>query len=289
MRRLWPPFCMSFFFSFDTSSMIKTMKNNSDIQIIFTDIDWTLLNHGHDKHEFDTPSIEALKKVQKQGVKVFLCTARPFHSVKGTGILDIIKPDGVICTNGAVAYVGEQIIHNHIFPNHLVEEIVRTCHKHHITVELSDEKDRWLTKGGNRYVDEYFAIFNEVYPDIRKYKGENISAILLMCPEKFDEKLKEELPKECSLFRFAPTGIDLHLQPIYKSEVVNAVLDYLKIDRKHAMAIGDDYGDIKMFEVVGHPICMGNGREEVKPYAEYICPHIDEHGVSIALNKYFKI
>lgn len=270
--------------------MIKPMK---DIKIIFTDIDWTLLNHGHDKHVFDMPSINALKKVQQKGVKIFLCTARPFHSVKGTGLLDIFHPDGIVCTNGAVCFYQDKVIHNHVFSNHLVQEIVKTCHKHHITVELSNEKDRWLTKGGNKYVDAYFAIFNEVYPEIRpvvkKYKDQNVSAILLMCPEKFDEKLKNELPKECNLFRFAPTGIDLHLQPIYKSEGVNAVLDYLKIDKKYAMAIGDDYGDIKMFEAVGHPVCMGNGKEEVKPYAEYICPHIDDHGVAIAMKEYFGI
>ena len=270
--------------------MIKPMK---DIEIIFTDIDWTLLNHGHDKHEFDMPSIEALKKVQQKGIKIFLCTARPYHSVKGTGLLDFFHPDGIVCTNGAVCFYGDKVIHNHVFPSHLVEKVVKTCHRHHITVELSNEKERWLSKKGNKYVDAYFGIFNEVYPeiypDVRTYKGENISAILLMCPEKFDEALKKELPSECNLFRFAHTGIDLHLAPIYKSEGVNAVLSYLNIDKKHALAIGDDYGDIKMFEAVGHPICMGNGREEVKPYAEYICPHIDEHGVAIALNKYFKV
>ena len=257
----------------------------NEIKIIFSDIDWTLLNHGHDKHEFDLPSVEALKKVQQKGVKIFFCTARPYHSVVGTGLLDLITPDGVICTNGAVAFINEQIIHNHIFPNHLVKEVIKVCHKHHITVELSSEKDRYLTKKWNKYVDAYFAIFNEVYPEIRKYNNENISAITI----KFDEVLKKELPKECSLFRFAPTGIALHLEPIYKSEGVNAVLDYLKMNPEQAMAIGDDYGDIKMFEVVGLPICMGNGREEVKPYAKYICPHIDEHGVKIALEKYFNI
>lgn len=263
------------------------MKN--DIKIIFTDIDWTILNHGHDKHEFDMPSINALKKAQQKGIKVFLCTARPYHSVKGTGLLNIFKPDGIICTNGAVCMIDDKIIHNHIFPADFVLKVVKTCHRHHITVELSDEYDRWLTKGGNRYVDEYFAIFNEVYPKIRSYKGENISAILIMCPDKFDAKLKEELPKESNLFRFAPTGIDLHLKPIYKSEGVNATLDYLKIDKKHAMAIGDDYGDIEMFKSVAHPICMGNGKEEVKLAAEYICPHIDEHGVAEALKKYLDL
>ena len=38
------------------------MKKNSEIKIIFTDIDWTILNHGHGKHIYDMKSIKALKK-----------------------------------------------------------------------------------------------------------------------------------------------------------------------------------------------------------------------------------
>lgn len=254
------------------------MKN--EIKIIFSDIDCTLLNHGHNDHVFDAPSIEVLKKAQQKGIKIFLCTARPYHSVKGCGVLDLIQPDGIVCTNGAVAFVGDKLVHNHIFPNEIIRQIVKVAHKHHITVELSNERDRWLTKKGNKYVDYYFAVFHEVYPEIRPYRGENISAALLMCPAKFDKVLYEEMPKGISGVRFTEYGVDLHLDPIYKSEGVIAALDYLSISRDNALAIGDDYGDIPMFEAVKYSIAMDNGRDEAKAKATYIAPHIDDSGVA---------
>ena len=260
-----------------------------DIKIIFIDIDWTLLNHGHNKQEFDIPSIEALKKVQDKGVLVYLCTARPYHSVKGCGILKLFKPDGIVCTNGAVVFSNNKIIHNNHFPNETVKQIIKVAHKHHLTIELSSERNRWLTKKKNKYVDYYFSVFHEICPKVKKYEEENISAVLLMCPEKYDYIIEKEFPKGITGFRFTNYGVDIHYTPIYKSEGVLATLEYLNISPRSAMAIGDDYGDIKMFEVVGYPICMENGREEAKEAAIYICPHIDDHGVKTTLEKYFQI
>ena len=74
-----------------------------NIKIIFVDIDWTILNH--DIHDWDYDSLAALKKAQEKGILIYLCTARPYDSVLNTGIFDYLKPDGIICTNGAVAFI----------------------------------------------------------------------------------------------------------------------------------------------------------------------------------------
>ncbi len=269
--------------------MIFVICMNKDIKIIFSDIDWTLLNHGHEKHEFDYESIEALKRVQASGVLLYLCTARPYHSVKGCGILKLLKPDGIVCTNGAVAFAGKKIIHNNCFPKEDVEKIIKVAHKHHLTIELSNERDRWLTKPKNKYVDYYFAVFHEIVPEVRPYKGENISAVLLLAPKKYDEILKEEFPKGITGFRFMDYGVDVHYKPVYKSEGVNAVLEYLNISKDNAMALGDDSGDKEMFQAVKYSICMENGKDDAKAVAYDICPSIDEHGVAIAMKKYFNL
>ena len=66
-----------------------------DVQIIFVDIDGTLLNHRKG-HVFDTLSIESLKKAQKDGIKVVITTARAYHTVEQIGLLKMIKPDALI-------------------------------------------------------------------------------------------------------------------------------------------------------------------------------------------------
>ena len=106
-----------------------------DIKIIFTDVDWTILNHGHGKHVYDMKSIEALKKAQKKGVKVFLSTARPWDSLKLTGIFDIFTPDGMVLSNGGVIFIGDEIIfHDHMEPE-LVERISYIAKSRNIVIQ----------------------------------------------------------------------------------------------------------------------------------------------------------
>lgn len=82
-----------------------------DIDIIFVDIDCTLLNHSTRPPVFDFESIDALKEAQQQGVLVFLCTARPYHSVKRIGLFDLFSPDGMILANGGLALYGDKVLY----------------------------------------------------------------------------------------------------------------------------------------------------------------------------------
>ena len=83
----------------------------SNIKIIFTDIDCTIFDHSVKPSRFDYQSIKYLKKLQKKGILVFFCTARPYHSVKRIHILDLIKPDGMIVANGGLILLHDQIIY----------------------------------------------------------------------------------------------------------------------------------------------------------------------------------
>lgn len=262
-----------------------------DIKIIFTDIDWTIFNHNHKPSIFDLESIKALKKAQEKGILVFLCTARPYSSVRDTGLFDIFTPDGAIYTNGAVAFLGikDKLIHNHCYPPELVKRIIKICHRHHLTIQLSDEKERWLTKKTNKYVNKYLEHFIETFPITKsKYNEENISAVLLFAPKKFDEILIKELPEQLHYFRFDEHGVDIHNDPIYKSEGVKAVLEYLNISKEHAIAFGDDFGDIEMFKECKYSVAVGNAKPEVKEVSTYVSKDINNSGVGYAL-KHFKI
>ncbi len=53
----------------------------------------------------------SVKALQKEGVKVVLCTARPFHSIARFGTNDLgINWDGYISSAGGVAYADGQYL-----------------------------------------------------------------------------------------------------------------------------------------------------------------------------------
>ena len=254
-------------------------------KIIFIDIDWTILDHN--LHDWDYETIDVLKRLQQQGLLVYLNTARPYDSIVNTGLFDFFKPDGIVCTNGGVVFVGEKLIFANIIPEEIVREIERICNRHHLVLELSTNKERYFTSKVNTYVKKYFSVFAETIPDVRKYHNKEVSAILLFAPEKYDEILIKEFPKEMLYLRYDSHGVDVGYYKNNKGEGAKVVLDHLGIDKESAIGAGDDISDIAMFKEVGLSIAMGNGREETKEAADIVTPDISEHGLGLVLQELF--
>lgn len=259
-----------------------------DIKIIFVDIDWTILNHK--VHSFDMPSIEALKKAQANGVLIYIATARPYLSAEQTGLFDLITPDGVICTNGSVCFIKDELFYSENIPNDIVKDIIRVTNRHNAVLEYCDEKHRYFTRKRNSYVTKYFSVYAEVVPPVKKYENENVSALLLMVPSSYDEAMLKELPSGLDYFRFDDYGVDIRLAKYNpdKGKAVKRVLEKLNINKDNAMAIGDDPADIFMFKEVGLGVTLENGKPEAKENADYITKSIDDSGVAYAL-KHFNI
>ena len=56
--------------------------------------------------------------------------------------------------------------------------------------------------------------------------------------------------------------MDLRYHECSKGIGIRKVLKYLGIKKPQSIGIGDDYGDIAMFEEVGLSIAVGNGMQE---------------------------
>ena len=257
----------------------------SDIKIIFVDIDWTLLNHENGR-AFDMESIEALNKLHEKGIKVFICSARPYHSIEQIGLFNILKFDGYIVCNGGLVVYNNKIVFE---DNMDVDKFNRLCEvvlSFDITMEASQNNSRFLIRKENEYVHNLYSTYFEEMPPVEDYKDRKVISCLLFAPQEYDEKIIPLLPDGLTYYRFSEYGVDIIEHPHLKGDGVNVVLSLLKLSRENAMAFGDDLGDISMFEAVDYPIAMGNALEEVKQKACYITLPIKEHGVKFALDKF---
>ena len=251
-------------------------------KIIFIDIDWTIYSHK-DGHIFDLASLEALERAKKHGYLIIICTARPYHSVKQTGLLEIFKPDGMILSNGGYMLYHDKIIYEVRFDNNRYEEIVKTVLKHNLTMEVVEPFDRFLISPKTIDVDKTFETYFEDMPLVKNYQSAHVVALLLFAEEKYDEILQKEFPKNTLYFRFHPNAVDVLDKPHDKGTAIKFALDYFKIKKEDAYAFGDDIGDISMFNEVGTSIALGNAKEEVKEVANYITSEVWNEGVKNAL------
>lgn len=252
---------------------------SQNIKIAFIDIDWTILNHKD--HTFDAPSIEAINKAQSCEVLIYLCTARTYISAQNTGIFDLIKPDGIICSNGGTIFIGDKLYKAKAYPPELVKKVLEVANVHDIVLQFATFKEKFLTNDVNRYVLNYHSVYYEKIPEVRKNIIKNVTEIIGFLPESYDETMINELPKEIKYYRYDTHGVNLAYFQNLKGDAVKDVLNYLNISKSDAMAIGDSLDDISMFEEVGTSIAMGSYKDElVKEKATIVTNTIDDHGVA---------
>ena len=259
--------------------------NNNDIKIVFVDIDWTILNHSKRPSRYDMPSIRALKKAQKKGIKVFINTARPYHSVDQIRFFNYFKPDGLILGNGNLVTYQDIKIFSSDIPINVFEHICEVANKNDLNLEGIRHFDCFLINNNTKCAEKLFATYPEDMPKVEDYHHQETIGINLFAPIEYDEIIKKEVPEDYVYFRYHDYGVDIAPPPHDKGAAIKMVLEYLGLSRDNAMAIGDDIADIAMFEHVKYGIAMANGKEETIKTATHVTKHISKHGVKHILKE----
>ena len=254
------------------------------IKIIFFDIDWTI--YDHKVKSFNMKSLRAIKKAQKLGVKIFICTSRSYHSVETLGLFAYLNPDGLITSNGSLVIIDDEIVRLEKIASEDMIKTIEVIKSHHLTMEYVCPKNVYLVAPKNDYVDKLFAVYYEDMPEVKDYEGEDVVTCLLFAPREYEDILIKELPSKIKYYRFDDYGVDLSSASYKKGDGVKTVLNYFGYRKDEAMAFGDDLADITMFNEVKFSIAMGNAKKEVKDSSFYVCENIEEDGVYNTLKKF---
>jgi len=254
------------------------------IKIAFFDIDWTLYDHF--SHTWVASGLSSIKRLQTEGVKVFLCSARPYDSMRLFGSFNLgIKWDGYIASAGAVAYAEHHYVRSLIVPKKGIYHLIDVVRERGLTMELIGLRSRFLIAKKNGYVDSYHAIFNDVVCPVRSYRGTPITSALLFAPKEFDEGLMKSCP-ELLFQRFSEYGVDVMNAPHEKGDGIKDVLKAYGFKKDEAIAFGDDHQDLTMAPQVGIFVCVGNGKDEVKQKATFVSKPIIDGGIEEALRHF---
>ncbi|MCR5078674.1 MAG: HAD-IIB family hydrolase [Bacilli bacterium] len=253
------------------------------IKIAFFDIDWTLYDHASQR--WIESGLEAIKKLQEKGIKVFVCSARPYNSQELFGVFDLgIQWDGYIASAGAIAVVGDKTVKKMLMKEEDVYKIIDKTKELGRTLEVVTPLDRFLIAPPDHYVSSYHYVYQYILPEIKDYKGEEATGLLLFTPESLDEEIHAVCP-HLNWYRFHESGVDISDGLHEKGEAIQSVLDYLGLSKEEAISFGDDTQDISMARSTGVFVCMGNGKEEAKKAATFVTDRIENDGVEKALIK----
>ncbi|PNK61608.1 Cof-type HAD-IIB family hydrolase [Psychrobacter sp. FDAARGOS_221] len=250
-------------------------------KIIFFDIDDTLSRGG----EIAPHNEATLIELAKTDVKLAIATGRS-KSIIPADIMALLERDvfdAIVCTNGQYNFDKKGVISHYPLTLEQATKIDTLCRQDHLVHKFDSAQHLAWANDNER---------------IRAFAAENPSAII--DPGYF----KHHQVYQCSVFfndevekmqdvDFAADGLKLvhwhhvggDILPIEASKArgVQDVCNYFGIDVSEAMAIGDGFNDLEMFDLVGYSVAMGDGQPALQQKADFITGSIEEQGVQTAL------
>ncbi len=244
------------------------------IKLIVCDLDETLINS---QGFIDKGNLEVIKNLDERGVRVVLCSGRPYVAMKKySNLIENIRgPYYTISYNGALIHNDKgEIIYSTEVDESTVKRLIKISEESGITLQLYKDGVVYVNKI-NKYVERYIkrAVMPAKEIDDLSVIGSSYKALFNydFC-EEFN-KLKNDLICEfegLNIFYSEPGHIEIINSLSSKGNAVKYLADILGIEREEIICIGDGYNDVSMIEYAGCGIAMANSPAEVKEKADYV-------------------
>ncbi len=256
--------------------------------VVFFDIDGTLWDENMIVPE---STKKAIKLLQENGHKAFVCTGRAMGNVSDLQF-DEIGFDGFVAACGNHVEMDGEVLYERNMSYEDVKAIYDASREYHMPIIYEGTSYQWLDREGFEG-DSYISYIVEKLKD---------SAIFLdecdlhdIYANKFSALLNENTDYESILalldkdFTFLNHGDGIiEAVPVGTSKAtgIEWLCKHLNIDIKDTYAIGDSINDLEMLQFVGHSVAMGNASQIAKDAAEYITTDIHDDGILNALRHY---
>lgn len=255
------------------------------IKAVFFDFDWTIFDHK--THSFIDSTIEAVKQLKKNNIKVFINSARSYYSLKGLQTFNKFDFDGYVTSNGGCCFLKNVDFYVNHFERNTAKELISILELNKLSYMISTKLCSYLKVYDEEIVNDFYKNFYEPKPlNISEYKNEEIVCIQVFSLEETDVLFNNI--KNIVLNRFAKNNIEITPKRFTKDDGIKSLIEHLNLKKDELMAFGDDLNDIDMFNMVKYSICLGNGKEEAKKHAFYVTDNIENDGVYKAL-KHFDV
>ncbi|MFD1707721.1 HAD family hydrolase [Siminovitchia sediminis] len=254
-----------------------------NIRALFIDMDGTLLTG---KNSISRRNMEAVYRLMKQGIMVFLATGRHYE-VTAPYHREIGLKTPMICLNGAAIHDAETgkvmqmktVQLNEDRFHHLTSErpcnvLIHTAHGLYCK-ETNEEIDGWTITG--KVSPQYVGDLKQAnYQDVLKYSVRTGTP----CTD-----LSALFKNEAKVIDW-DDGFELVAPNISKWSAINSLLSKLHIHPNEAAAIGDGPNDVEMLCHAGLGVAMGNAGEKVKAAADLVTGHHENDGLAEFIERY---
>ena len=255
---------------------------------VFFDIDGTLWD---EKMIVPESTKAAIKKLQENGHKAFVCTGRSMGNVNDPQF-DEIGFDGFIAACGNHVEMDGKVLYEHNMSLEEVEKIYEVSRQAKLPIIYEGSKLQWMDREGFdgdgyiQYIIENLAD-TLVYLDECELSEIHANKFSALANAHTDFSIVEAaLSDTFDLLDHGDGIIEAVQKGTSKATGIAWLCEHLGVAIEDTYALGDSINDLEMLEYVGHSIAMGNASPRAKEAAEYVTAHIHEDGVYKALEHY---
>ena len=253
---------------------------------LFFDIDGTLVSFK--THEIPASTIFALTQAKANGSRVYIATGRPPVILTNLGAIEHLI-DGYITTNGALCYVGDQLVCCQPIPMQDVMTCVNDAQeKGYSLIVVGRKKVAVLDPKGDvdRIFRQMLAVKNlDKASPLDEVLQQDILQLTPFFPADYEPQLLARMP-QCVSGRWHPEFTDITANGADKGKGIQAMARHEGFDPNHTIAFGDGGNDTSMILQAGIGVAMGNAIDALKQQADYITTSVDEDGILNALRHF---
>lgn len=281
------------------------MAASSRRRIVFLDVDGTILEHG----SHVAPSTgEAVRAARAAGHLVYLSTGRSASDIHPR--VAEIGFDGAITNSGALVTSGDTVVLDRpLSPARadrlltvLRERGIRYFLQTHDGVYASDDMAELMAThaqelrdradgAGVKPEDSLVGLAGRDFPNADTADLAHIAKAVFVS-DRADglDVLRADLGDD---FLVVPGSIplpggsngEISERDTTKGSAIEVLLDHLGIDAADAVAVGDSWNDVEMFEVCGVAVAMGNAHDELKELADFVTTNVLDDGIANAFRR----
>ena len=268
------------------------------IKLIAIDLDGTLLKSDG---TISQVNIESLHYAHSKGVKIVICTGRPYLSMKQfiEEIGLISEDDYIITFNGGQiqkARTGEVLFKRTLSQADMLKWYELTnvllLPLNIIDAEFIYEPPFYPQGYPSIYLDERKGVITKTV-DYHAFKPQHEFSKFVISVNKdyLDKqitKIPQEMKEDYSVFKSRDDLLEVVAKGVTKGAILAAWIPSLGLSPQEVMTLGDQENDLSMIEFAGLGIAMANAVESVKAAAQDITDSNDNDGVAKAIYQYIK-
>lgn len=262
----------------------------TDIKLVATDIDGTILKHDF---TFNQEVKDCIKTLTKSDVKVVLVTGR-MHSATSFIAKELELNTPIVSYQGGLIKCIEETLYEKNLNPIIAKKIINWAKENNVHINLYMNEELYVEKDNaiiRRYTGERSAGF--VVKSFEEIELQRINKILAIDFE--NHELVTEWQKHLSanfeetyVVKSTPYFCEISHPHAKKSSAVEFLTEYYGLKKEEVLTIGDQNNDIELLKAGGIKVAMGNATEELKNVADHITDTVENNGFVKAMEKFVK-